>query len=95
MLTVFNSLFSFFIAAEEIRKAAEADRRVIEAKAAAEKERDVQKAYQEALKKLFTHLNITTEEAKTSFMYLKALKDTSHNLFTFSYNFEQNSLSSP
>ncbi|XP_005097525.1 uncharacterized protein LOC101853159 [Aplysia californica] len=69
--------------AKEVRQEAEAKRIVIMATAEARADRDIQLAYQKAMKGLFSRLNITNEENKLSFMFVKTLENMKHNVYAY------------
>ncbi|XP_076455532.1 uncharacterized protein LOC143290122 isoform X2 [Babylonia areolata] len=72
--------------AAEIREAATAEAKKIRAVAEADYDKQVQMSYVEALKRFYGHLNITQEDHKLSFMYIRALDDISDNLYNLNYD---------
>lgn len=72
--------------AAEIRQRANATASKIRMTAEADYDRQLQGSYVEALKKLYTHLNITQEDHKLSLMYIRALKDISDKLYNLNYD---------
>ncbi|XP_070187384.1 uncharacterized protein [Littorina saxatilis] len=72
--------------AAEIKEAANAEADKIRAVAEADFEKKVQASYAEALKKMYQRLNITQEDHKLSFMYIRALEDMSDNLYNINFD---------
>ena len=69
-----------------MREAANAEEVLISAKAEASADKEIQQAYQKAMSTLFSQLNVTDEENKLSFLFVRALKDMEQPLYTFNYD---------
>lgn len=72
--------------ASEIREAASAEAEKIRLIAEADYEKTVQMSFAGAMKKFYQQLNITQEDHKLSFMYIRALEDISDNLYNLNYD---------
>ncbi|KAL8607360.1 hypothetical protein ACOMHN_039510 [Nucella lapillus] len=72
--------------ASEIREEATAEAQKIRDIAEADYDKQIQTSYAKALKKFYQHLNITREDHKLSFMYIRALEDISDNLYNLDYD---------
>lgn len=89
-----NDLFFYLFLANEIVQAGKFEANKIATIAEAEHEKVVQYSYATALQGLYSRLNVTQEDQKLSLMMIRALEESSDNLYS-GLGFEKNTLFTP